>query len=72
MAHAVLWVRWTYFMAGTMWFDGVAATLLVAGVLIGTPCSVFLLRQKRPVKRVVGATGVIYFAYYILRAVAES
>jgi hypothetical protein len=72
VVHAILWVRWEYFMAETLRFDRMAATLLVLGVIIGTPSSVFALRQEGAVKRALGAIGLAYFVCYILLAIAES
>jgi hypothetical protein len=70
--HACLWVRWEYFRAEPRWLDGVDVVLLISGVLVGVPCGIFALRRGRAVTRAVGTIGVVYFAYYVLLAIAES
>jgi uncharacterized membrane protein len=70
--HACLWVRWEYFRAEPRWLDGIDVVLLLSGVLLGVPCGIFAIRRGRAVTRAVGTIGVVYFAYYVLRAIAES
>jgi hypothetical protein len=70
--HVCLWVRWEYFVAQTDWLDGIDAFLMVTGTLIGLPCGILALRRGPAVVRAVGFVGVVYFAYYILLAIAES
>ena len=70
--HAFAMVRFFFFSLQPDWFDALVAAFLVVSTVVGVACSISAIRQVGIINRVVGICGVLYFAFYILLAIAES
>jgi len=54
------------------WIDLLIAWFLVLSTLVGVACGVSAIRHRGFANRAVGILGLLWFAYYVLLAIAES
>lgn len=70
--HAFAVIRWFFFSARPDWFDTLVAVFLVLSTILGVVCSIAAIRRAGLANRLAGVSGILWFGFYILLAIAQS